>query len=164
MSPLGVPAGPLFLTNVVILYLGKASGLAFMQLLRHAVRGQSPTALSADDSDLAAPAFFFDVPFPDIRVTPMGGGVDRGVRASVFGVKGMGNPHAATLLTIGHAFIIASDGTEPPLMATRTVAGKVPADRRDQVYPALVNDDEDAHAMLRTVLEDIARKANGASA
>ena len=32
--------------------------------------------------------------------------------------------------------------------------------RRDQVYPALVNDDEDAHAVLCTVIADIARKAS----
>jgi hypothetical protein len=162
MTRLGVPAPGRFLTNVVVIYLGKASGLGFMQLLRHAVRERQPTALSADDTDPASPAFFFDVLFTDVTLAP---GEDeaagRPVRASVFGVKGMANPHLPTLLAIGHAFIVVNDGAEAPLTATRTVAAKVPADRAEEVYPALVNDDEDAHAMLRTVLEDIARKASG---
>ena len=159
MPRLGVPASGQFLTNVVVIYLGKASGLAFMQLLQHAVRARQPTALSADDTDPAAPAFFFDVPFADVRVARPSG--DLPVRASVFGVKGMANPHLPMLLATGHAFVVVTEGAEPPLVAARTIATKVAADRRDEVYPALVNDDEDAQAVLRTVLQDLADKASG---
>lgn len=158
VPPLGVPARGMFLTNVVVIYLGKASGLAFMQLLRHALRAQQPTALSADDTDATAPAFFFDVTFADVPVTRPGGALP--VRATLFGVKGMANPHLATLLATGHSFIVVTEGSEPPLVAARTIAAKVPADRSDQVYPALVNDDEDAQAVLRTLLVELARKAS----
>ena len=155
MPRLGVPAKGQFLTNVVVIYLGKAHGLAFMQLLQHAVRERAPTPLSADDTDPASPAFFFDVPFTDVLARD---GLP--VRASVFGVKGMANPHLPTLLATGHAFVVVTEGADAPLVAARTIATKVPADRRDEVYPALVNDDEDAHAVLRMVAEDLARKAS----
>lgn len=157
MPRLGVATRAAFLTNVVVIYLGKASGLAFMQLVQHAVRERRPTALAADDTDPAAPAFFFDVSFADVTV-PLDGGA-RPVRASVFGVKGLGNPHLPTLLATGHAFVVVAEGAEAPLVAARTIATKVPEDRRDEVYPALVNDDDDVRAVLRTVVEDLARKA-----
>lgn len=158
MPRLGVPTKGQFLTNVIVIYLGKAHGLAFMQLLQHAVRERAPTPLSADDTDPAAPAFFFDVPFADVTVARDGASLP--VRASVFGVKGMANPHLPALLATGHAFVVVTEGADAPLVAARTIATKVPPDRRDEVYPALVNDDEDAHAVLRMVVEDLARKAS----
>ena len=173
-SHLGVSTPQLFLTNVVVIYVGKANAMAFMQLLQHAVHTRNPTALSADDTHPATPVFFFDVPFSDVRVMRAGAvdspnssdrsaqaaHAEQAVRASVFGIKGMTNPHLPALLAIGHAFVIVSEGDAPPLLATRTIAEKLDEQRRDQVYPALVNDDEDAHAVLCTVIADIARKAS----
>src|SRR5687768_8882547 len=87
-----------FLTNIVVVLVGQPNALAMMQLIHHGLHDVS-TPLHVDDTDPKAPGFYFDVTLTEPEA----------VRASVFGVRGMANPHLASLLAAAHALVVVAD-------------------------------------------------------
>jgi hypothetical protein len=153
-----------FLSNVVVLWLGKTSGLQAMQLLHHALKDHAPTALNVDDSDPKAPAFFFDfalaVPRADDAADDS---ADVHARVSVFGVKGMGNAHLPSLLPMGHAFVVWGDGSLDLKAAAATLASRV-GDRKDEVYAVTAVDSVGVHDAVVSVVAALVHGAAGVKA